>query len=283
MEHLKFKVSCSFWIFIVVATVLKQGYFAAMYSIAMVLHELAHYAVAKKLFYRCNEIRISIFGAVLYGDFQDVAGSDRIKIALAGPLANLVLALVCLSMWWIKPESYYFTDMFFTSNVSMACVNLLPCYPLDGGRVLTGVLEKKYPNGALKCTKICTYVFSAALFGIFAVSLFTRHNLFAVGLFAICLMSGAFTKSGGECYVKTTFAQNRRKFLKKGMEKKTLVFDSACRLSDVVKRMQGNYLYCLEVVDVNMNVTARYGISQLEKLVLDVPLDTELKNLQRLL
>lgn len=282
MEHLKFKVNYSFWIFIVVAIVLKQGYFAAMYSIAMVLHELAHYAVAKKLFYRCSEIRVSVFGAVLYGDFQDVVGSDRIKIALAGPLFNLILALACLALWWITPESYYFTDMFFTSNVSMACVNLLPCYPLDGGRIMTGILERKYPNGALKCTKIFTYAFSVALFCVFLLSLVTGHNLFAVGLFAICLLSGAFTKSGGECYVKTTFAQNRRKFLKKGMEKKTLVFDSHSRLSDVVKRMQGNYLYCLEVVDGNMNVTERYSISQLEKLVLDVPLDTELKMLKRL-
>ena len=278
MEHLKFRVNCSFWIFTVVAIVLKQGYFAAMYSIAMVLHELAHYVVAKKLFYRCSEIRISVFGAVLYGDFQDVAGADRIKIALAGPLFNLILALMCLAMWWIVPESYYFTDMFATSNVSMACVNLLPCYPLDGGRIVTGILERKYHKDALKFTKICTYVFSVALFCVFLFSLIVGHNLFAVGLFAICLLSGAFGKSGGDCYVKTTFTQNKRKFLKKGMEKKTLVFDGNSRICDVAKRMQGNYLYCLEVVDGNMNVTKRYNVAELEKLVLEVPLDTQLKN-----
>ena len=279
MERLKFRVSYSFWIFTVVAIVLKQGYFAAMYSIAMVLHEVSHYVVAKKLFYRCNEIRLSVFGAVLYGDFQDVAGSDRIKIALAGPFCNLVLALACLALWWIKPESYYFTETFFTSNVGMACVNLLPCYPLDGGRVLTGVLEKKYPKSALRCTKICAYILSVALFLVFMLSLFTGDNLFALGLFAIGLLSGAFTKSGGECYIKTTFAQNKRKFLKKGMEKKTLVFDWNCHLSDVVKRMQGNYLYCLEVVDGDMQVQKKYDIAQLEKLVLEIPLNTLLKNL----
>ena len=50
MERLKFRVDYSFWIFIMVAVVLKQGYFAAMYSIAMVLHEIAHYVVAKSCF-----------------------------------------------------------------------------------------------------------------------------------------------------------------------------------------------------------------------------------------
>lgn len=279
MERLKFKINVSFWVFIVVAVVFKQGYFATMYSIAMVLHETAHYLVAKKLFYRCNEIQISIFGAVLYGDFQDVCGADRIKIALAGPLCNLALCLACLAVWWIAPEAYFFTETFLMSNLSMACVNLLPCYPLDGGRVLTGILEKKQGVNALKAAKLFTYVISVGLFCLFVLSVATGHNLFNVGLLGLCLFSGVFTKSGGECYVKTTFVQNRRRFLKKGMEKKILVFDGNCLLADVVKRMQGNYLYCLEIVDSDMNVGKRYDIAQLETLVLRCPLDTKLKDL----
>ena len=41
---------------------------------------------------------VSIFGAVLYGDFQDVTPKDRIKIALAGPLCNVALCVVCLAL-----------------------------------------------------------------------------------------------------------------------------------------------------------------------------------------
>lgn len=279
MERLKFRITPDFWIFIVVATVFKQGYFATIYSIAVVLHETAHYVVAKRLFYRCTEIRVGVFGAVLYGDFNDVAGFDRIRIALAGPLCNFFLCLICLALWWLLPEAYYFTDAFFASNLSMACVNLLPCYPLDGGRVLTGVLEKKCDKGALKLTKAFTYAFSVALFFVFVLSLLTKDNLFSVGLLAIGLFSGVFAKSGGECYVKTTFAQNRRKFLKKGMEKKTLVFDGNSILGDVAKRMQGNYLYCLEVVDEDMNVQKTYDVAQLESLVLTRPSDSTLKDL----
>lgn len=280
MERLKFRINASFWVFIVVAAVFKQGYFAAMYVIAVLLHELAHYFVSKRLFYRCREIRISIFGAVLYGDFQDVCGADRIKIALAGPLCNFALCLVCLSLWWLFPESYYFTDAFFTSNLSMGCINLLPCYPLDGGRMLTGILESRYTKSALKLTQIFTYAFSAALFLLFVISLFTGHNLFNVGLFAVCLFSGVLTKSGGECYVKTTLMQSRNRFLKRGMEKKTLVFDCNSTLRDVAKRMRGNFLYGLEVVDADMNVQKKYGVAQLEQLVLEYPLDTILKNIE---
>ena len=257
------------------AVVFRQGYLAIMYSIAVVLHEFAHYFVAKRLFYRCNEIQIGIFGAVLYGDFQDIRGADRIKVALAGPCMNFALCLACLASWWLVPEGYYFTEPFFTSNISMACINLLPCYPLDGGRILTGVLENKFGAKALKLTKIFTLVISLVAFSIFIVSLITRHNLFSLGLFSVMLLSGIFAKGNNTCYTKTTLT-SRRKFRKSGMEKKTLVFQGNSTLRDVAKRMQGNFLYCLEVVDDDMNVLKVYSVAELEDLVLLKSLDTRL-------
>ncbi len=280
MEGVKLNIRPGFWIFVVTATVFRQGYFAVMYSIAVILHETAHYIVAGRLFYRCKEIRLGIFGAVLYGDFQDVNGADRIKIALAGPLANLALCLVCLAVWWIVPDSYYYTESFFTANLTMACVNMLPCYPLDGGRVLTGLLEKRIGDRALLLTKYLTAILSLVFFAVFLLSLFLRSPLFSVGLFAIGLFSGSFAK-GREMYERTVFAVNRPFFLKKGMEKKTLVFCENNLLADVAKRMQGNFVYCLEVVDMDMKPVAHFDIAQLEQLVLSVPLDTPLHSVVR--
>ena len=280
MERVKIKIKPSFYVFIVAAVVFRQGYFAATYAIAVLLHELSHYLVASKLFYHCNEIQLSIFGAVLYGEFQDVTPGDRVKIALAGPACNLILCVICSALWWIAPETYYYTEDFFFANISMALVNMLPCYPLDGGRVLTGLLEKKLDKRAVKVTKVLTVAVSLALFGVFVLSLFTRHNLFNVGAFAVCLFSGIFA-TGKECYVRTAFSVNRARFLRKGMEKKTLVFSQNNKLSDVAKRMQGNFLYFLEVVDDDMQVVARYSVTQLEELIIDTPLDTPLNSLRR--
>ena len=263
-----------------VAVVFRQGYFATMYSFAVLLHETAHYFVANRLFYRCKEIQLGLFGAVLYGEFQDVNGSDRIKIALAGPLMNFALCLSCLALWWIAPDTYFYTESFFTANATMACVNLLPCYPLDGGRILTGLAEKKMGAKALTLTKRFTVIISTGLFLVFVISLFNGDNLFSLGLFAIGLFSGAFAHSK-ELYEKTVFSTNKRRFLKKGMEKKILVFDQHNTLTDVAKRMQGNYLYCLEVVDDDMEVVARFSIAELERLVLSVPLDTPLAELKK--
>ena len=248
-----------------------------MYSFAVLLHETSHYLVASKLFYRCKEIQLGIFGAVLYGDFQDVNGVDRIKIALAGPLMNLALCLVCLALWWIAPTAYYYTESFFVANLTMACVNMLPCYPLDGGRVLTGLFERKFGNKALALTKRLTVAFSLMLFGVFTFSLFNGSNLFSLGLFAIGLFSGVFA-SGKETYERTVFSLNSRRFFKKGMEKKTLVFYQNNTLADVAKRMQGNFLYCLEVVNSDMHTLRTFSVSELEELVINNPLDTPLNS-----
>ena len=277
MENLKIRFGLSFWIFLAVATLLKHGYFATVYFTAVLLHELAHYAVARARFYHCYEVRVSVFGAVLYGDFRDVEPHDRIAIALAGPLANAVMCVLCLALWWAFPSTYVFTEVFFAANASMACVNMLPCYPLDGGRVVTGLLEK-YTQKALKIVKASSIVVASVCFGLFVVSLFTGSNWFGVGIFALCLASGLYDDGGGECYVKLSFADTLRRC---GTEKKTLVFAQTSTLSDVAKRIKGNYLYCLDVVDEELNVVAHYGYSALERLVVELPSDTLLRDVGR--
>lgn len=280
MAGIKFKINPSFWLFLAISLYLKRGFFALTYTLAVVLHECAHYVVAGRLFYRCQQIQIGIFGAVLYGDFDSVTATDRIKIALAGPFANLVLCVICFATWWIFPESYSFSHNFFQANVSMACVNLLPFYPLDGGRVVTGILQHKLHIDCTHTVKKVTVMFSLLLFALFVTSLFTRHNLFNLGLFALFLFSGAFAKPNGEMYVKSAYVLQKSHFLRCGMEKKTLVFNQNNTLADVAKRVVGNYLYALEVVNDDMQVVATFSVHALEKLITTYPLTTKLKDIK---
>ena len=262
----RFVVDFTFWIAIIVALLFRQGYFVGVYFVAVVLHELAHYVVASRLFYHCQRIKLSIFGAVLYGDFADIQGTERVKVALAGPLCNVTLCLLCAATWWIVPSSYYFTEQFFTANLGMALVNLLPCYPLDGGMVLTGILEKFTDKSVAILQKITIYV-SLATFSVFVLSLANGHNLFSLGLFSICLFSGVFVKNDGNVYAKSLLGS--KFYLKRyGMEKKTLVFFEESTIADVAKRLKGNKLYCLEVVDDDLHVVAKCSYAQLEELVL---------------
>ena len=277
MENLKIKFTVSFWVFMAVAVVLKQARFAIMYFVTVLLHELAHYFVAAKLFYRCYEVRVSVFGAVLYGDFCDIQPRDRILVALAGPFVNALLCFGCLALWWAMPSMYVFTECLFSTNASMLVANLLPCYPLDGGRVVTGLLEKRTTN-AVKYVKLATWIVVFVLFGLFVLSLFVGYGLFGVGTFALCLASGVLTESGGECYVKISRCEDL--WRKSGMELKTLVFACDCTLADVAKRVRGNYLYRLEVVDRDLHVVTKLSAAQLEQALVELPQTTRLDKIR---
>ena len=99
--------------------------------------------------------------------------TDMMKVAAAGPIANLLLALVSgllfrlLNPFGILPESiailiYYFTRI----NITLAVFNLIPVAPLDGSQIFSGYLMKHNPQLAWKIQSFGPQVlFGLILFG----------------------------------------------------------------------------------------------------------------------
>jgi len=220
----------------------------ASYFVAMLLHEISHYLVARKLKYKCAEMQISAFGAVLYGDFSQAVGKDLALIAMAGPLANVVVCASCASVWWFFPEIYGWTLDFCEANLAMALTNLLPAYPLDGGRIVIGVLGKRFSyEKCLKSVKNATAIIASALFALFLIGLAVGTNLFSVAVFAVFLASGMLVGDVQRSYVKISYAEMARTKAERGVEKKTLVFTQNATVAQVAKKMTGNFLYEIEV------------------------------------
>ena len=160
------------------------------YLLSVVLHELGHAVVAKKLGYKLNKIYLLPYGACLSFDEFAFEPTDEIKIALAGPTTNIFLIIVCLCLWWLFPSCYIWTYSFVVSNFSIAIFNLLPAFPLDGGRVLVGFMSiKNKRKRAYKIATIFNIVFASALFALFLISFFIGIN-FSYGLLAIFLIFG---------------------------------------------------------------------------------------------
>ena len=97
------------------------------------------------------KITLMPYGAMIYGG-EKFNRKEGLVIALAGPLCNGVLALLTLAVWWLFPESFAFTQDFFNSNLTLMIFNLLPCFPLDGSRVVLSLSKDKIK--ALKILKI---------------------------------------------------------------------------------------------------------------------------------
>ena len=112
-------------------------------------HELAHAFAAAKLGYRLNKVVLMPFGALIDGDLEGLTKKDEICVALAGPICNLFTAILFVALWWMYPATYPFTDTAFYASVSIFAVNLIPAYPLDGGRVLKNLLFTHFIKTAL--------------------------------------------------------------------------------------------------------------------------------------
>ena len=108
------------------------------------MHELAHFFIAKKLGYKLNKLYVMPYGICLNYKENIISNNDEIIIALAGPIINLIFCCVCVALWWLFPETYYYLDYFCFCNLVLAVFNLMPCFPLDGGRVFVAIISKYY-------------------------------------------------------------------------------------------------------------------------------------------
>jgi Zn-dependent protease/CBS domain-containing protein len=156
--------------------------------ICVVLHEFGHSLVAQRLGIEIHSITLLPIGGVSNLESLPEKPSDEVKITLAGPLVNVVLAPIFFGVGLLlgavpRIPSDLFTGVgsvgqffFYLGylNVVLAVFNLIPAFPLDGGRVLRGLLATRL--GPLRATDIASRV----------------GQLFAAAFFLIGLLGGNF-------------------------------------------------------------------------------------------
>lgn len=171
----KFKFSITFLLLIIVCVLTKNLIVFINYILALTLHELAHLFIASKLGYSLKQFKLNIFGLSVELN-EKINKQDSFYINLAGPMFNLLLCLICVSLYWLIPASFKVLNTFCICNLVLAIFNLLPVYPLDGGKIFSTLIEneKKY--------KITSLIIRLILIGVFLVlfflSLIIKPNLF---------------------------------------------------------------------------------------------------------
>lgn len=155
----------------------KNIYSFLLFISVVMSHEFGHFIVAKKLGYKLNSFFIAPYGVCLNYKESAFEQKDEILIAFAGPFVNFILSIICISLWWIFPVSYNFTNEFVYQSLMLGLFNLLPCYPLDGGRIFVGFLSKnKSRTQSIKITRVINVVFAGILFISFFASFFYDFN-----------------------------------------------------------------------------------------------------------
>src|SRR5918996_5022052 len=118
------------------------GATALLFFASVLAHELSHAIVARRLGLKVQGITLFIFGGATSIESDSRSPRDEALIALAGPISSLVIggALVGAAALVDAREPRLLLAWLGFINVVLGAFNLVPGYPMDGGRVLRAIL-----------------------------------------------------------------------------------------------------------------------------------------------
>lgn len=139
----KLKFICGFLIFILMASFINGAYFAPM-IVGWLIHEMGHVVVGKLMDVRLRPE----FGLLGVGmkEQKVVRGKEESLLASGGVIANLIWGVIA----FILGLEYY-----YEASMLLAILNILPVLPLDGGKIVRGILSCYFSE--TKVTNVLAY------------------------------------------------------------------------------------------------------------------------------
>lgn len=164
--------------------------------ICITLHELGHALTAKHFDIPTAQITLFIFGGIAEIKKEPPTPKIELLISIAGPIVSFIIALLCyiltgvgVALKW-PVELVGIVGYLAWINVIIALFNLIPAFPLDGGRILRAILWS-WKNNASWATEVVTnlgltfglFLIFAGLFFFISVSVLGGFWLIIIGLY----------------------------------------------------------------------------------------------------
>lgn len=182
------KVDLKIFLFMVIFYFTKQIEIYVALMIFALIHEMAHLICGLALKFKPTSIKINpcgfqisfLISASEYNANGKVKLSiKKIIIALAGPITNLIIAFIAI----IIPK--FNIDTVIYANILLAIFNLLPIYPLDGGRILQEAVRiKRGKQKSYEITNLVSRITVIILTIISSITILYIHNIAIVIILA---------------------------------------------------------------------------------------------------
>ncbi|EMA25882.1 CBS domain-containing protein [Haloarcula amylolytica] len=154
----------------------------------VVLHELGHSLVAIRYGFPIDSITLWLFGGIAQLSEMPEDWKQELVIAIAGPIVSVAVGAVCFVAFQILPSGVgtivesarFILGYLALMNIALAAFNMLPGFPMDGGRVLRALLARR--RSYARATTIAAEVGKvfAVFLGLFGI--FVLGNIFLAGL-----------------------------------------------------------------------------------------------------
>ena len=263
-----------------IGTIWLMGFFVALFG-CVLLHEYGHALTAKRYGVKTQDIILTPIGGIARLERMPEKPAQELLVAIAGPMVNVVIALLLFGLsklifrgdsWemfrWFLDQQFSFsgeesgdvieetgiepTGLLFympvllATNIALVLFNLIPAFPMDGGRVLRALLAMRL--GRVRATRVAALVgqgiavlfvafglwkgaFTLALIGIFVFTTARAEN-------NMVRLDDVFKKARVRDIVRTNFThlysndwmQTPITLLQQGLERHFLVFDLHERL-----------------------------------------------------
>ena len=250
-----FKVNPLFLLVIVLLIFAGLGIELLIAFILVISHEFVHLLVAWLSGYEIYKIDIFPFGGMAeYRGLLEMDPWQEIKVAICGPLFNLVLVLILYLYYGnINFISIYYIDLLIKYNLIIGLFNLLPALPLDGGRILRSVLVARmgFCRGTMMAVKIAKFfAISGAILGIIAL-IFQQTNIWILFI-SFFVYGAAIKEEKNVVYYLVSYLTHRKDFIDNMIIKPVYlqVSRSNVRLKDMLTYLvpdKFNLFYILEI------------------------------------
>ena len=242
-----------------------------------ILHEAGHALVAARYGYHLKKIRLMPFGAELCGD-EYFLSSHETKIETEGQLVNLCICVFCVALMWINPNHYVWYKNVLLCSLQLALFNMLPFYPLDGGRIFVAIISQRVGRKtAIKIASILTILFGVFLCILCALSLLFGFNI-SLGLAGVLLICVGLFPSKDAKYERFTQKSFKNRKLKTGLLQKMVAIssdalfiaaysnvDARTQTVFVVEDKEGNPIATLSEEEVDSAVSSGYAYKKISE------------------
>ncbi|MDR0838120.1 MAG: site-2 protease family protein [Oscillospiraceae bacterium] len=145
----KLEISASAAIIPAVVYLLDAGYLLLLTAVAVAAHELGHYAALRLAGGEVRRVRLSLTGVAM--EYGGLGYGGEIAAALLGPGASAALAVVSA----LGGRVFAYEPAYHLAGLSLllGAFNLLPAFPLDGGRALYGAVARLFGLRAADVTR----------------------------------------------------------------------------------------------------------------------------------